>query len=612
MRDGPIRSTPSSEPPQADPLLGRVIAGKFAVNERLGAGAMGIVYRATQTLLERTVAIKVLHREFAADAEFADRFWREAKAASRLDHPNSIRVLDFGQESDGLLYLAMEYVEGCDLFDWKAQRGPLAPKTIVELLAQVLAALAVAHDMGVVHRDLKPENIMIVRGTNDEGRAIDIVKVCDFGIAKILDSSSVSAHEPQRKHSTTGLVVGTPAYMSPEQARGEKQDARSDLYAVGVVLYELLAGRVPFEAETLLGVALKHVSERPEPPSSRAAGVEPGLEAICLKAMSKKPSDRYQTAREMRLALQQVASQLGFAGSLSPSSAASVRPPMPQARHDSSKPTLSGVTPGTPAPRAKRSGAWFALLLVPALGALLAFRFRGALSDDHTAVEPALSAAPSAPLEAASAATPTLQPTDSSSADAPSSDAPRHGFGAKHHHFKGEGAQHSATVEEPAANDALVTALPATSTVNSEPPPSSPDTRNLVPVAPTPPPAPSPIPAAPSAPSFDLSRARVSIGTARNAVGATALSVTRAVSEAASRITACYKSALPQLGGSQEGADVLHVDTDGAGVITDAQLSGPVRGSVASCVASAVQGHRVANVDTGNASADVPLSFRAH
>jgi eukaryotic-like serine/threonine-protein kinase len=610
MRDGPIRSTPGSEPPPVDPLLGRVIAGKFAVNERLGAGAMGIVYRATQTLLERTVAIKVLHREFAADAQFADRFWREAKAASRLDHPNSIRVLDFGQESDGLLYLAMEYVEGDDLFDWKAQRGPLAPKTIVELLSQVLAALAVAHDMGVVHRDLKPENIMIVRGMSDEGRAIDIVKVCDFGIAKILDSSRESGHEPQRKHSTTGLVVGTPAYMSPEQARGERQDARSDLYAVGVVLYELLAGRVPFEAESLLGVALKHVSERPERPSSRAAGVEPGLEAICLKAMSKTPSDRYQTAREMRLALQQVASQLGFAGSLSPSSAGSVRPPMPQARHDSSKPTLTGVTPGTPAPRAKRSGAWLALLLVPVLGALLAFRFRGALSDDHAAVEPALSAAPSAPLEAASLATPTAQPTDSNSADVPSSDAPHPGFGAKHHHFEGDRPPHAAAVEERPANDALVTALPATQTANNEPPPSPPDSRSLVPVAPTPPPAPSP--ATPSAPSFDLSLARVSIGSARNAVGATALSVTRAVSEAASRITACYKSALPQLGGSQEGADVLHVDTDGAGVITDARLSGPVRGSVASCVAAAVQGHRVANVDTGNASADVPLSFRAH
>src|SRR5450432_2966180 len=309
MRDGPIRPTPNSEPPPVDPLVGRIIAGKFAVDERLGAGAMGIVYRATQIALERTIAIKVLHREFATDSEFADRFWREAKAASRLDHPNSIRVFDFGQEPDGLLYLAMEYVEGCDLFDWLAQHRPVAPRAIVELLSQVLAALAVAHDMGVVHRDLKPENIMIVRGKSDDGRVVDVVKVCDFGIAKILDTSASSGLDARRKHSTAGLVVGTPAYMSPEQARGEKQDARSDLYAVGIVLYELLVGRVPFEAETLIGVALKHVSETPERPSARAAGVDPELEAICLKAISKKPTDRYQDAREMRLALQNAASK---------------------------------------------------------------------------------------------------------------------------------------------------------------------------------------------------------------------------------------------------------------------------------------------------------------
>src|SRR5450432_3040752 len=167
MRDGPTPSTAEAAEPRIDPLLGRIIAGKFAVNERLGAGAMGVVYRATQTLLERTVAIKVLHREFAADAEFADRFWREAKAASRLDHPNSIRVFDFGQEADGLLYLAMEYVEGCDLFELISERGLLRPASIVEILCQVLAALAVALDMAVVHRDLKPENIMIVRGKSD-------------------------------------------------------------------------------------------------------------------------------------------------------------------------------------------------------------------------------------------------------------------------------------------------------------------------------------------------------------------------------------------------------------------------------------------------------------
>ncbi len=612
MRDGPIRSTPSAAPPPVDPLLGRVIAGKFAVNERLGAGAMGIVYRATQIALERTVAIKVLHRDFAADPEFADRFWREAKAASRLDHPNSIRVLDFGQESDGLLYLAMEYVEGCDLFDWKSQRGPLAPGTIVELLSQVLAALAVAHDMAVVHRDLKPENIMIVRGKSDDGRAIDIVKVCDFGIAKILDSSRASAREPDRKHSTAGLVVGTPAYMSPEQARGEKQDARSDLYAVGVVLYELLVGRVPFEAETLLGVALKHVSERPEPPSARVAGVDPTLEAICLKAISKKPADRYQSAREMRLALQNAASKLGLAVTVPLSGAAtSRRPPMPESRHDSSKPTLAGITPGTPAPRAKRSGAWLALLLVPALGGVLAFRFRGELNHDHASIEPMPSASVPVSLSTASAE-PTPEPADSNSAaDAPSTDASHHASSSKRHRWKTDSPARAAAPDDVTANDALATPAPSPTPVAADPPVAN-DTRSLVPTVPTPAAVAPTVAPTPALPTIDPALARVAIGTARNAIGATALSVTRAVSEASARITACYKAALPQLGSVQEGADVLHIDTDGAGIITDARLSGPVRGSVASCVVAAVQGHRVANVDTGNASADVPLSFRAH
>jgi serine/threonine protein kinase len=617
MRDGPSRLTSKTDPPPpADPLVGRVIAGKFAVNERLGAGAMGIVYRATQIALERPVAIKVLHRELAADSEFADRFWREAKAASRLDHPNSIRVFDFGQEPDGLLYLAMEYVEGTDLFEWLSQHSPIGPRTIIELLSQVLAALAVAHDMAVVHRDLKPENIMIVRGTSDDGSAIDIVKVCDFGIAKLLDASAPPAgpaNEPRRKHSTTGLIVGTPAYMSPEQARGEAQDARSDLYAVGIVLYELLTGRVPFEAETLIGVALKHVSELPERPSVRAVGVDPDLEAICLKALSKKPADRYQNAREMRVALQSVASKFGQGSELSFASSPLIAIGLPDShrRHDSSKPTLVGVTPGTPAPRAKRSRAWLALLLLPALAGAWFVHLRFSPLNEREGVTPP---PPSTPVHAASDLV-EPEPVSSGAAVGQTAGVARRDSGAKRHHGKAEISMRVAGGQALSArdNDAVEAPTSAAPTVVLEPS-STTGTRALadlpqaLPVAP----AATPMPVAPSGPSYDPALARVSIGSARNVVGATAASVTRAVAEAAARITACYKSALPQLGGTFEGADVLHIETDGAGVITDAHLSGPVRGSAASCVASAVQGHRVANVDTGSASADVPLSFRDH
>ena len=295
-----------SESGEDPALIGRNIAGKFLIEAFLGGGAMGAVYRARHTLLEKDVAIKVMHPSVAIDASFVARFHREAKAASRLDHPNSIRVIDFGEEPDGLLYIAMEYVSGRDLYKVINEDWPISNARIVELLSQALAAIAVAHDMGVIHRDLKPENIMIVAGKNDEGRPADVVKVCDFGIAKITDRDDDPkgpSTGPARKVTTQGLVVGTPDYMSPEQARGEKLDARSDLYSMGIILYQLLSGETPFAADTALAIVLKHITDMPKPPSEKFSGVHAGLEAVCLKALQKSPNDRFQDAREMRVAL---------------------------------------------------------------------------------------------------------------------------------------------------------------------------------------------------------------------------------------------------------------------------------------------------------------------
>jgi serine/threonine protein kinase len=289
-------------------LINRTVAGKFVVEKFLGGGAMGAVYRAHQVSLDKKIALKVMHRSLATDEAFVMRFHREARAASKLDHPNSMRVVDFGEEPDGLLYIAMEYLEGRDLFRVIHEDWPLSNDRIADVLMQALAAIAVAHDQGVIHRDLKPENVMILRGKNDEGRDGDVVKVCDFGIAKITEgdepsSTATPGNPAARKLTTQGLVVGTPEYMSPEQARGEKLDPRSDLYSLGIMLYQLLTGRTPFVADSPLAVVLKHISEVPKPPHEIYAQVHQGLEAVCLRAIAKDREARFQNAREMRAAI---------------------------------------------------------------------------------------------------------------------------------------------------------------------------------------------------------------------------------------------------------------------------------------------------------------------
>lgn len=280
-----------------DALIGRVIADAYVIEGLLGVGGMGRVYRAEQRALGRVVAIKVVHKHLLNDSDTVSRFYTEARAASSLNHPNSVSIFDFGRTDDGMLYLVMEYLKGKDLAQLMHTRGALPVARVVDLMLGVLGALGEAHARGVVHRDLKPENIIIeqLRG------GADLVKVVDFGLAQI---RGVEPAEAAR-----GLVAGTPDYMAPEQARGLEVDGRGDLYSLGVVLFELVTGRLPFLGDSPSKVMLSHVVDPVPNPLEIAPyrGIPEALGRVILRALQKEPSDRYQDADEMAQALRAVA-----------------------------------------------------------------------------------------------------------------------------------------------------------------------------------------------------------------------------------------------------------------------------------------------------------------
>lgn len=280
-----------------DSKIGRALAGgKLLIEQVIGRGGVGIVYKARHRELMMPVAVKVLHESFQSDIDFARRFYAEALGASRLDHPNITRVLDFGQEPDGSLYFAMEFLDGVELRALMEKERTFSAKRIAAIMMQVCAGLAHAHARGMVHRDVKPENLVIVKGHDDDGNETEVVKVCDFGIA--LHRASVQ--------NPTGAVAGTPEYMSPEQCRADELDARSDIYAVGVVLYEMATGQLPFQAEHVVGILNKHQFS-PHPPASKVnPKVDPTLERIINKALEKEAPDRQQSMRQLRAELREL------------------------------------------------------------------------------------------------------------------------------------------------------------------------------------------------------------------------------------------------------------------------------------------------------------------
>jgi len=273
-------------PAVVDALIGRTIEGKYRLEARLGEGGMGAVYQSTRLLIGDQVAVKVLHLDQAADPAAAERFRREAQAAARVQHPNAVTIYDFGVSNEGLVYLVMELIAGQSLRHLLHQSGPLPLADAASIITQVCGALDAAHEQHVVHRDIKPDNI-IVREATGGWR----VKVLDFGIAKLTNLTATTD-----QLTLTGSVIGTPNYMSPEQCLGEELDQRSDIYSLGVMLYEMLTGVVPFNATTWGAVIVQHVNQQPPPLSSFKPGLPAAAEAVVLRALAKDRAARPQTA----------------------------------------------------------------------------------------------------------------------------------------------------------------------------------------------------------------------------------------------------------------------------------------------------------------------------
>ena len=282
-----------------DPLIGRVVNDRFRIVSMIARGGMGKVYRAEQAPLGREIALKVLNPNYSGDSdpEFHKRFFLEASTCSKLTHPNTVTIFDYGRSDDDIYYIAMELLEGRTLHRALRDEGPMEPARAMHVARQICRSLREAHALGVIHRDLKPANVYLMK----HGDESDFVKVLDFGLVKDLDATGEDLTQ-------TGLFMGSPKYMSPEQIRGEKVDARADVYALGVILYEMLTGGVPFDRPNSVNILMAHVHEAPPPMNS----IPPALEQVVLKALAKAPEDRFDSMDAMLAALKGLASDAGL------------------------------------------------------------------------------------------------------------------------------------------------------------------------------------------------------------------------------------------------------------------------------------------------------------
>jgi serine/threonine-protein kinase len=380
---------------------------------------MGSVYKAEQPAMDRLVAVKILHPKLAVRRDLVSRFRREARAMSHLTHPNTVRVFLYGQLDDGSLYIVMEFLEGKNLAQVVRAEGPMDPKRAVGAVIQACGALEEAHRQGIIHRDLKPENIFLTR----PGGIEDFAKVLDFGLAKVTQremrpGSLILTQE--------GMVFGTPEFMSPEQAQGRTLDPRSDIYSLGIILYELVTGKLPFDAKVPMEFINLHVSAPPIPLSERCPGkaFPPDLQRVLDRSLEKDPENRYQTAAEFAAALKGIFTEKGLTGAMRavpPSGIGPTRPALEQpaeARAQPAEEARSGSKGATAEP-VSLPGRKMGSTLLLVLGGLLVFAasfalFASVAGDDAPDAgaqpPPATAIAPVAPVPAVTAAPATSVP----------------------------------------------------------------------------------------------------------------------------------------------------------------------------------------------------------
>lgn len=274
--------------------VGRVLGGRYQLDDCIGSGGMGEIYKARRLHIGDTVAVKVLRPDVVENEKSRQRFYREARAAAMLHHPNAVVIHDFGEDADGTTYIVMELLIGRSLRQLLVDEGAITSARAYSIIRQACAAIDAGHRNGIVHRDIKPDNIILINSHD----GTDLVKILDFGIAKVRDSA-VDTHSLEQRLTNYGTIIGTPHYMSPEQCQGEEADSRSDIYSIGVVLYELLTGVAPFIAKTPTGIAIKHVTEQPRPLREINPNISSAVEKVVLRALEKNPNSRPQTALEL-------------------------------------------------------------------------------------------------------------------------------------------------------------------------------------------------------------------------------------------------------------------------------------------------------------------------